>query len=192
MAREGRTGDGCSNHADFTACFMARIAHTQQEIARKQRPPGIGCLEHSQPTTRELSCTHTTNTTNNHTTTTTPASTQPHISAPSGSTSCSTPASASALPKPTPPKSPQAPKQEDFAEQPYRGVIHMIIGGSSVDFEMKRQKRDHYRSINHVALTGPLVQTRWSHVPLTFNARDVDLRSAPHVDAMVINCSVAG
>jgi hypothetical protein len=87
---------------------------------------------------------------------------------------------------------PQAPKQEDFAEQPYRGVIHMIIGGSSVDFETKRQKRDHYRSVNHVALTGPVVQTRWSHVPLTFDARDVDLRSAPHVDAMVINYSVAG
>jgi hypothetical protein len=33
---------------------------------------------------------------------------------------------------------------------------------------------------------------RWSHVPLTFDARDVDLRSAPHVVAMVINCSVAG
>jgi hypothetical protein len=29
-------------------------------------------------------------------------------------------------------------------------------------------------------------------VPLTFDARDVDLRSAPHVDAMVINCNVAG
>jgi hypothetical protein len=29
-------------------------------------------------------------------------------------------------------------------------------------------------------------------VPLTFDARDVDLRSAPHIDAMVINCSVAG
>jgi hypothetical protein len=29
-------------------------------------------------------------------------------------------------------------------------------------------------------------------VPLTFDARDVDLRSAPHVDAMVINCSIAG
>jgi hypothetical protein len=27
---------------------------------------------------------------------------------------------------------------------------------------------------------------------LTFDARDVDLRSAPHIDAMVINCSVAG
>jgi hypothetical protein len=68
----------------------------------------------------------------------------------------------------------------------------MITGGSNVDFETKRQKRDHYRSVNHVALTGPVVQTRWSHVPLTFDARDVDLRSAPHVDAMVINCSVAG
>jgi hypothetical protein len=68
----------------------------------------------------------------------------------------------------------------------------MITGGSSVDFEMKRQKRDQYRSVNHVALTDPVVQTKWSHVPLTFNARDVDLRSAPHVDAMVINCSVAG
>jgi hypothetical protein len=68
----------------------------------------------------------------------------------------------------------------------------MITGGSSVDFETKRQNRDHYRSVNHVALTGPVVQMRWSHVPLTFDARDVDLLSAPHVDAMVINYSVAG
>jgi hypothetical protein len=68
----------------------------------------------------------------------------------------------------------------------------MITRGSSVDFDTKQQKRDHYRSINHVAITGPVVQTKWSHVPLTFDARDVDLRSAPHIDAMVINCSVAG
>jgi hypothetical protein len=87
---------------------------------------------------------------------------------------------------------PPAPKQEDFADQPYRGVIHMITEGSSVDFETKRQKRDHYRSVNDITLTGLVVQTKWSHVPLTFDARDIDLRSAPHVDAMVINCSVAG
>jgi hypothetical protein len=68
----------------------------------------------------------------------------------------------------------------------------MITGGSSVDFETKRQKRDHYRRVNHVALTGQVVQTKWSHVPLTFDARDVDLRSAPHADAMVITCRVAG
>jgi hypothetical protein len=29
-------------------------------------------------------------------------------------------------------------------------------------------------------------------VPLTFDARDVDLRSVPHADALVINCRVAG
>jgi hypothetical protein len=68
----------------------------------------------------------------------------------------------------------------------------MITEGSSVDFDAKRQKRDHYRCINHVAVTGPDVQTKWSHVPLTYDARDVDLRSTPHIDAMVINCSVAG
>jgi hypothetical protein len=68
----------------------------------------------------------------------------------------------------------------------------MITRGSSVDFDTKRQKRDHYHSINQVAVTGPVVQTKWSHVPLTFDARDVNLHSAPHIDAMVINCSVAG
>jgi hypothetical protein len=67
----------------------------------------------------------------------------------------------------------------------------MITRGSSMDFDTKRQKKDHYRSVNHVALIGLVVQTKWSHVPLTFDARDVDLRSAPHADAMVINCRVA-
>jgi hypothetical protein len=90
--------------------------------------------------------------------------------------------------KPPPP----TPKKEDFAEQPYRRVIHMITRGSSVDFNTKRQKKDHYRSANHIALTDLVVQTKWSHVPLTFDAKDVDLRSAPHIDAMVINCRVAG
>jgi hypothetical protein len=104
------------------------------------------------------------------------------------------------VPPPPPPPHPQqpnihhphAPKQEDFADQPYRGVIHMITRGSSADFDTKRQKRDHYRSVNHVAVTGPVVQTKWSHVLLTFDTRDVDLRSAPHIDTMVINYSVAG
>jgi hypothetical protein len=192
MAREAGAGDGRNNRADITSCFMARIAHTQQGIAQKQRPPGTGCLEHNQPTTRELSRTHIITTTHNHTTTTM-SSTHPttHIHT-IRKYKLSQPAFASASPEPTPPKSPQAPKQGDFADQPYRGVIHMITRRSSVDLETKRQKRDHYRSVNHVALTGPVVQTRWSHVPLTFDARDVDLRSAPHVDAMVINCSVAG
>jgi hypothetical protein len=68
----------------------------------------------------------------------------------------------------------------------------MISGGSSSEFETKRQKKDHYQRVNHVALTGPVIQTKWYHVPLTFDARDVNLRSAPHADILVINCRITG
>jgi hypothetical protein len=76
MACEAGAGDGRSNRADITACFMTRIAHTQQGIAQKQRTLGTGCLEHNQPTTRELSHTHIITTIHNHTTTAT-SSTHP-------------------------------------------------------------------------------------------------------------------
>jgi hypothetical protein len=33
---------------------------------------------------------------------------------------------------------------------------------------------------------------KWSHVPLTFDARDVDLRSVSHTYALVISCNAAG
>jgi hypothetical protein len=192
MARVAEAGDGRSNRADITACFTVKTVCTQRGIARKRRPPETGCLGHNPPTTKELSRTHINTTTHNHTTTAMP-SIYPttHIST----------TRRYKLPPPLPPphqpnlhhqNHPQAPKQEDFADQLYRGLIHMITGGSSVDFDMKWQKRDHYRSVNHVAITGPVVQTKWSHVSLTFDARDVDLRSAPHIDAMVISCSVSG
>jgi hypothetical protein len=192
MARVAGVGNERSNHTNITACFMAKTARTRRGTARKQRPPGTGCLGHNQPTTKEWPCTHINTTTHNHTTTATPSIYPNHA--------YQHHQEVQVVPPPLPPphqpnlhhqNHPQAPKQEDFTDQPYRGVIHMITGGSSVDFDTKRQKRDHYRSVNHVSITGPVVQTKWSHVPLTFDARDVDLRSAPHIDAMVINCSVA-
>jgi hypothetical protein len=73
IARVAGVGDGRSNRADITTCFMAKTARTQRGIARKQRPPGTGCLGHNQPTTKELSRTHINITTHNHTTTTTPS-----------------------------------------------------------------------------------------------------------------------
>jgi hypothetical protein len=73
MARVAGAGDGRSNSADFTTCFMAKTARTQRGIARKQRPPGTGCLGHNQSTTKELSRTHINTTTHNHTTTATPS-----------------------------------------------------------------------------------------------------------------------
>jgi hypothetical protein len=61
--------DGHNSRIDFTACFTAKTARTQQGTAQKQRPPGTGCLGRNQPTTQELSCTHINTTSHNHTTT---------------------------------------------------------------------------------------------------------------------------
>jgi hypothetical protein len=66
----------------------------------------------------------------------------------------------------------------------------MITQGSSVEFNNKRYKKDHYQRVNHVAPTSSVAQ--WSHVLLIFDARGVDLCSAPHAHALVINCNVAG
>jgi hypothetical protein len=72
MARVAGAGDERSNHADITACFMAKTTRTQRGTTLKRRPPRTGCLEHNQPTTKEWSRTHINTTTHNHTTTATP------------------------------------------------------------------------------------------------------------------------
>jgi hypothetical protein len=75
MARVVGAEDGRSSRVDFTACFTAKTARTQQGTARKQRPPGTGSPEHNPPTTQELSPTHINTTSHNHTTTARPTST---------------------------------------------------------------------------------------------------------------------
>jgi hypothetical protein len=44
--------------------------------------------------------------------------------------------------------------------------------------------------VNHVAVEGPILRTKWSHVPITFSEADVNLTSYPHTDAMVITAHV--
>jgi hypothetical protein len=55
-----------------------------------------------------------------------------------------------------------------------------------LNFENKRQRRKYYRQVNHVAVEGPILRTKWSHIPLTFNEDGIKLVSFPHTDAMVI------
>jgi hypothetical protein len=193
MARVAGARDGRRNHTYITACFTVKTARSQQGIARKTKATRDR-MSRAQPADNQRVVAHTyqhhhPQPYNHGHAQHLPNHAYPHHQ------------EVQVVPPPLPPphqpnlhhqNHTQAPKQEDFADQSYRGVIHMITGRSSVDFDTKRQKRDHYRSVNHVAITGPVVQTKWSHVPLTFDARDVDLRSAPHIDAMVINCSVAG
>jgi hypothetical protein len=70
---------------------------------------------------------------------------------------------------------------------PTHDTILTITGGSNTDFDNKRQHRDYYRQVNHVAIEGPITQTKWSHIPITFTDQDINLVSFPHTDAMVIN-----
>jgi hypothetical protein len=137
MAREGEAEGGRSSRVDSTIYFMARTARTQQGIVQKQRLPGTECPEHNQPTTRGSSRTHTT-TANNNPTTTNKSSIHPTTctSTVKKCRFCHHHLRITQIHNTITP--PQAPKQEDFTEQPYYGVIHMITGGSSVDFETKR------------------------------------------------------
>jgi hypothetical protein len=87
-------------------------------------------------------------------------------------------------PLPPPPQQAQEPPQQTKTF-PTHGTILTITRGSNTNFETKRQRRDYYRQVNHVAVEGPITQTKWSHMPITVSFQDVNLTSFPHTDAMV-------
>ena len=76
-------------------------------------------------------------------------------------------------------------------ELPTIGIILPIAGGSSMEFQTKKQKKDHLRLVNNVAVQGPAKHTDWSRVPITFTEEDLQLESYPHADAMVIKTNIA-
>lgn len=51
---------------------------------------------------------------------------------------------------------------------PTKGFIGMILGGSTLDFENKRQRRDYSTMVNAVFMEGPIKNLKWSHIPITF------------------------
>jgi hypothetical protein len=59
--RKRNSWSGPGTRADFTACSTAKTAPTLQETTQKRRQPETGWHERNQPTTLELSRTHTSN-----------------------------------------------------------------------------------------------------------------------------------
>ena len=41
-------------------------------------------------------------------------------------------------------------------------------------------------------MDGPVKKTQWSHMPIVFYEKDVDLLSFPHTDALVIDANIQG
>jgi hypothetical protein len=93
-----------------------------------------------------------------------------------------------------------APKNEPNPENqinthtplPTIDMILPIARGSSMEFETKKQKKDHLRLVNNIAVERPVRCTDWSKTPLTFTEQDLQLESYPHTDAMVIKANIAG
>jgi hypothetical protein len=88
-----------------------------------------------------------------------------------------------------------APKEEKPNTQnalPTFGTIMPIVGGSLLEFENKRQRRDYFRQVHRILVDGLVVKTQWSHMPITFFEQDVNLISYPHSDAMVIEANIQG
>jgi hypothetical protein len=75
---------------------------------------------------------------------------------------------------------------------PTIGMILLIAGGSSMEFQTKKQKKDYLRLVNNVVVQGPVRCTDWSKTPITFLEQDLQLESYPHIDAMVIKANKAG
>ena len=61
-----------------------------------------------------------------------------------------------------------------------------------MEFQTKKQKKDHLRLVNNIAVQGPLRYTDWLKTPITFSEQDLRLESYPHTDAMVIKANIAG
>ena len=71
-------------------------------------------------------------------------------------------------------------------------MIMPISGGSTLDFENKRQRRDYFRQVHCIVSEGPTRRTQWSHSPITFSEEDVNLISYPHTYALVIEANIQG
>jgi hypothetical protein len=41
-----------------------------------------------------------------------------------------------------------------------------------------------------VVIEGPITKTKWSHIPITFSAQDINIASFPHTNAMVVTIHI--
>jgi len=48
------------------------------------------------------------------------------------------------------------------------------------------------RWVHHLATEGPHKNSQWSHIPITFDSMDLELKDYRHTDAMVIETNLAG
>jgi hypothetical protein len=75
---------------------------------------------------------------------------------------------------------------------PSKGRIMTIIGGNSIDHENNNQKKNYFRRVNSISTEGPYKKIRWSHLPIIFLEKDLQLKDYPHMNAMVVEANING
>jgi hypothetical protein len=55
------------------------------------------------------------------------------------------------------------------------GTIMPITGGSTMEFETKRQKNNYFRSVSTIINDGPSARPEWAKVPINFTEQDFNL-----------------
>ena len=75
---------------------------------------------------------------------------------------------------------------------PSSGDIYAITGGSNLEHESKRARREYQRRVHTVSPRLLLNRPAWSLVPITFTEEDFQVRDYPHCDAFVATTNVAG
>jgi hypothetical protein len=66
-----------------------------------------------------------------------------------------------------------------------------ITGGSTMEFETKRQRNSYFKSVNTIINDGPAARPEWAKVPITFTEEDFKMKSTDHNDAMLIKVDIA-
>lgn len=55
-----------------------------------------------------------------------------------------------------------------------------------------RRRRDFFRRVHSICTYGPVIKMKWSHAPIIFSEKDLNLRCFPHTDAIVISANISG
>jgi hypothetical protein len=67
-----------------------------------------------------------------------------------------------------------------------------ITGGSTMEFETKRQRNNYFGSVNTIINDCPAARPEWDKVSITFTEEDFRLKSTNHNDTMVIEVNIVG
>jgi hypothetical protein len=62
---------------------------------------------------------------------------------------------------------------------PSVGTIMPISGGSTLEFETKKEQKHYFREVRKICVEGRVEKTRWSHIQITFSEEDVRLQGFP-------------